>query len=46
MVATAAQDRKAAALVEEMATRQTTPPRLLAPMVGRMLVTQARRLVA
>jgi flavin-dependent dehydrogenase len=46
MMATAAQDPGAAALVEEMATRRTTPPRLLAPMVGRMLATQARRLVA
>jgi menaquinone-9 beta-reductase len=46
MMATAAQDPKAAALVEEMTTRRTTPPRLLAPMVGRMLATQARRLVA
>lgn len=46
MMATAAQDPEAAALVEEMTTRRTTPPRLLAPMVGRMLATQARRLVA
>jgi menaquinone-9 beta-reductase len=46
MMATAAQDPEAAALVEELATRQTTPPRLLAPMIGRMLATQARRLVA
>lgn len=45
MVATAAQDPRGAALTEEMATRQTTPPRLLAPMIGRTLVTQARRLV-
>jgi menaquinone-9 beta-reductase len=46
MMATAAQDPKAAALVEEMTTRRTTPPRLLAPMIGRMLATQARRLAA
>lgn len=46
MMATAARDDKAAALVEELTTRQTIPPRLLAPMVGRMLATQARRLAA
>jgi flavin-dependent dehydrogenase len=46
MMATAAQDPGAAALVEEMTTRRTMPPRLLGPMVRRMLATQARRLVA
>lgn len=46
MMATAAQDPKAAALVEELGTRQTAPPRLLAPMVGRVLATQARRLAS
>lgn len=46
MMATAARDPKAAALVEELGTRQTTPPRLFVPIARRMLATQARRLVA
>jgi menaquinone-9 beta-reductase len=46
MISTAVRDPEAAALFEEMATRQTTPPRVLAPMARRMVATQARRLVA
>ncbi|HEU5252006.1 MAG TPA: NAD(P)/FAD-dependent oxidoreductase [Solirubrobacterales bacterium] len=45
MFATAARDRKAAALFEEIGTRHKTPPQLLLPMAGRVLAANARRLV-
>ncbi|HEX7278565.1 MAG TPA: NAD(P)/FAD-dependent oxidoreductase [Solirubrobacterales bacterium] len=44
MLATAARDPQAAALFEEVGTRRTSPPRLLAPMVRRVVATQARQL--
>ncbi|MDQ2629910.1 MAG: NAD(P)/FAD-dependent oxidoreductase [Actinomycetota bacterium] len=46
MMATAAQDPRAAEIMEEMNTRRTTPTRLMAPLLARTLVTQGRRLVA
>jgi flavin-dependent dehydrogenase len=46
MISTAARDPKAAALFEEVGTRQTTPPRVLLPMVGRIAIHQVRRLAS
>jgi menaquinone-9 beta-reductase len=45
MMATAARDPGAAALVEKVGTRQETPPRLVVPMSRRIVATQARRLI-
>jgi len=45
MFATAARDRKAAALFEEIGTRWKSPPQLLAPMAARVIAANAGRLV-
>jgi menaquinone-9 beta-reductase len=44
MLATAARDRKAAALVEAVGTRRARPQDVLAPMAARVVVANARRL--
>jgi flavin-dependent dehydrogenase len=45
MMRTAVRDPKAAALFEAVGTRRTTPPRLIVPMVKRVAIANARRLV-
>lgn len=45
MFATAARDRKAAALIEAVGTRWKTPPELILPMARRMVAANAGRLV-
>jgi flavin-dependent dehydrogenase len=44
MIATAARDRKAAALFEALGTRRARPQEVLAPMAARVLAANARRL--
>jgi flavin-dependent dehydrogenase len=44
MIATAARDRKAAALFEAVGTRRARPQDVLAPMAARIVVASARRL--
>jgi 2-polyprenyl-6-methoxyphenol hydroxylase-like FAD-dependent oxidoreductase len=45
MMATAARDPQAAALFEAIGTRRRRPQELLAPMIGRIVAANARRLV-
>ncbi|HET8955593.1 MAG TPA: NAD(P)/FAD-dependent oxidoreductase [Solirubrobacterales bacterium] len=44
-IATAVEDRKAAALFEAVGTRRARPQEVLAPMAARILATNARRLI-